>query len=313
MRVTGTPGSALPAAIEITAGGNNYITSGTVPSQITATGNVVLQIRALLPGPTPNATGGSVPTGQILTAITGVDTEVEICGGRFCGGADAEECEAFRSRYIERKQYHPRSNDTWIRRKLLEWPCVTRVCERTGSCCTCVEPCLNADCACRECGGDLHFYVMFDGTFDCGIAPSNIIADINTWLFGETPGYGQGQVDIGICGQLHVVMALPVYLIVDIEGCPTPSQQAEMTEQITDFFTTICPSQAVLSQQINVIVANIMGSSTNVSSRIEPVDPDQQGASTTPCGDLEPDCDYLPCLTDITFTGPTTTGIGGCS
>ncbi len=309
--LTGTPGAALPRRIEVIANGINYASVGTVPAAIDSLGTATLRVQALEPGPSGNA-AGNVTTGQLATAIPDVDRTLVVCGGQFCGGGLAEECEQFRTRYIARKQYQPRATAAWIKNKILEWPCATRVCERSGSCCVCPEPCTDPKCQCAGCGDSLDFYVMFDTSFPCGIAPSNIIDEINLWLFGERAGYGEGQVDIGVCGKLHTATALPVNIDIDIAGCPTPSQLTQIREDIRDFFTTLCPSQPVFSQQINLIVVNILGTvGFNIDARISPVTPNAATAEVSQCGDVEPACDYLACINEINISGPT--GTGACA
>lgn len=293
--LTGTPGSQLPSTIEIIAGGKNYRSTGTVPAQM-STGTVTIQVRAIEPGPDGNASG-NVTTGQLATAIVGVNREVTVCGGRFCGGAAAEGCEAFRSRYIERLTYKPRATSAWIKEKLLEWPCATRVCERLGACCP-------EDTPIEQCGDNLQFYVMFDGSFPCGIAPDNITADINKWMFGERQGYGQGQVEVGVCGSIHTAKPHLVNLNIDIDGCPTPSQQDQIKSDVADLFTTICPSQILRARQVELIVANVLGADVATFARFTSVTPNPAEATISTCGDVEPACDYLPCLNSLTFTGP---------
>lgn len=304
--LTGVVGSALPSTIEIQVNGNTYRSVGTVPAQM-STASITLRFQAVEPGPGGNLASDVVPTtGQLTTPIVGVDTEVIVCGGRFCGGKDAETCDQFRQRYIQRKTYQPRATSAWIQQKLLEWPCATRVCERAGACCDCGEDGL----ACG-CGEKLQYYVMFDQSFPCGIPPANVVADIQTWMFGERPGYGMGQVEVGICGSIHQPISFEVDLNVDIGGCPTPAQQQQMAAEIRDLFTTICPSVTLYSQQVEVIVANIMGPATAVQIRFTAVTPNNDQLRISPCGDLEPACDYLPCLRNLTFSGPAEL-MGGC-
>lgn len=304
--ITGDVDALLPSTIEILANGQTYRSTGTVPARLVS-GQATIQIRALQPGPGGNS-NGSAQSGTITTPIAGVDSAVTICGGRFCDGEDAETCEAFRTRYIARMAYKPRATAAWIHEKLLTWPCVTRVCAREGSCCSCDEG--EDGCGCLGCGDKLQFYVLFDNTFPCGIPPDNIVQDINLWMFGERPGYGQGQVDVGVCGSVHTPIAHLVNLNIDINGCPTPAQQSQIKEDVSDLFTTICPSTVLLARQVELIVANILGADVAVFARFESVNPDTTQAVITQCGDVEPACDYLPCLNELTFTGPQDTQSG---
>lgn len=310
--ITGTAGTTLPGRIEITASnGRNYVGVGTYPAAMPENGALTIRVQDTQPGAAGNA-AGTATTGQLATGAAGLDREVTICGGSFCGGADAEECEPFRTRYLARKQYQPRATQAWAMEKLLEWPCATRVVPRGGSCCSCDDGC-GGDCNCQTCGTKFDFYVMFDGSFACGIPPENVRADIEAWFFGEPKGFGQGQVEMGICGSIAQITPYLVDIDVDIEGCPTLSQVTEMREQITDLMTTLAPSQPFRGKQIELVVANIIGPEVNVGVRITPVTLDPAAAYISPCGDIEPNCDYLPCLRNLDFNNPSGTANGGCS
>lgn len=313
-RLTGTTGAAVPSSFEIDTDQGTYVSVGTVPLTIPANGEISVAIRALTPGPEMNA-DGEVLTGTLTTPAPGIDSEVAICGGQFCGGAAAETCEQFRKRYLDRLSYQPRATMAWIKQKLLEYPCATRVCVREGSCCRCNAEC--TECGCKNCGNQMQFYVMFDGVFPCGIPPYNVVEDITTWLFGEHQGYGEGQVEIGVCGQIYQPKPLKVNVVVDIVGCPSSSEKQIIEDQIVALFRRICPSVPFRVRQVELIAAVVLGAGTDVSVRFEIVGAEGQtgwvtvdGATVwvSQCGDIEPECDVLPCLNDITFTQPNTQG-----
>ena len=307
VKLSGTPGAAIPDPLEIATSAGNYVSVGRVPAFLFADGTAVVRVRALAPGPQYNASG-DVPTGTLLTPAVGINSEVEVCGGQFCGGADAEACEAFRQRYLRRLAYKPRATSAWIQEKLLEWPCATRVCTREGSCCRCEPDCGN--CGCAGCGDKLQFYVMFDA-FPCGIAPTNVIQDLNDWMFGTHQGYGEGQVEVGVCGAIFQPIPLYVNVLIDIAACPTIAQKSRIEQDIQDLFTQLCPSMPLRNKQIEVIIANIIGSDVNVGVQIEMIDATRDMAYQTGCGDVEPECDYLPCLNQIEFIAPRS-GAGNC-
>jgi hypothetical protein len=305
-KLFGVAGSPVPPSLEIQTSNGTYVSVGTVPLTIPSSGSTIIQIRSLAPGAQYNA-AGDVTTGTLTTPAPGIEPEVVICGGSFCGGAAAEDCEAFRKRYLERLAYQPKATMAWIQQKLMEWPCATRVCVREGSCCRCTAEC--GECGCNNCGNRMEFYVLFDGAFPCGIPPQHIVDDITTWLFGEHQGYGEGQVEIGVCGQIFTPIPLPINVIVDIEGCPSTAQKQLITDQITALFLRICPSKDLCPMQLEVIVANIIGPEINASVRFEVEG--YQGQSPPYPRDLvyvgcciEPECDVLPCLNTVTFTEP---------
>jgi hypothetical protein len=157
----------------------------------------------------------------------------------------------------------------------------------------------------------MEFYALFDDTFPCGIPPQHIVDDINEWVFGEHQGYGEGQVEIGVCGQIYVPIPLWLDVIIDIVGCPSASQKQIIEEQVRALFQRICPSMPLRIKQIDLIVASVMGADINSSARFsiigwEDTPPFYPRDLTwvTACGDLEPECDVLPCLNTVNFTNP---------
>jgi hypothetical protein len=298
-RLYGTIGASVPSSFEITTSQGVYVSVGTVPLTIPSGGSVIVQIRALVPGPQGNS-AGEVTTGTLTTPAPGINSDVEICGGSFCGGSAAEDCEQFRQRYLDRLAYHPTATMDWIKAKLLEYPCATRVCVREGACCKCSEEC--GDCGCKNCGNNLGFYVLFDG-FPCGIPPANVVEDIQKWLFGSPQGYGTGQVPIGVCGKIYAPVPLMVTVVIDIAGCPSSSQKQLIEEGIAALFNRICPSVPLTSKQLELIIASVIGADVNASVRFEVPDGTRDLAYVSACA-IEPECDVLPCLAEIRFSGP---------
>ncbi|MGY2987721.1 baseplate J/gp47 family protein [Bradyrhizobium sp. USDA 4508] len=310
-KLTGVSGSPVPSSLEISTSNGTYVSVGTVPLTIPDSGEIIIRIRALTPGPEMNS-AGTVASGTLTTSAPGIDGDVTICGGQFCGGAEAETCEQFRKRYLERLAYQPRATMAWIKQKLLEFPCATRVCVREGACCRCTPECGDCiDCGCKNCGTRMEFYVLFDDIFPCGIPPVNVVHDITTWLFGEHQGYGEGQVEIGVCGQIYAPVPLMVDVMIDIEGCPSSAQKQIIEDQIQALFRRICPSIPLRAKQLDLIVASVIGAEINTSTRFEvtgyqdAVPPYPQDlVYLTQCGDLEPECDVLPCLNSVVFVNP---------
>jgi hypothetical protein len=303
-RLTGTPHAPVPSSLEIQTEIGTFVSVGSVPLELSAEGSVIIRIRALSPGSNMNA-NGSVTSGTLVTPAPGINADVQICGGMFCGGAEEESCDEFRKRYIERLAYQPRATMAWIKQKFLEFPCSTRVCVREGSCCRCTAEC--GDCGCANCGNRMEFYVLFDGTFPCGIPPQHVVEDLTKWMFGEHQGYGEGQVEIGVCGSVFLPRALMVDVIIDIEGCPSTAQKQIIENYVRELFTRICPSMPFRVKQIELIIASVLGAEINASARFAPptdVNWPRADVWVTTCGDLEPECDVLPCLNQVTFVGP---------
>lgn len=310
IKLTGTPGADLPFRLEVVVtNGGNYVSVGSIPNELDATGSAVVRVRSITPGSVANSDGKFV-SGTLVTSIPNVDRTVIICGGNLCGGAEAEDCEAFRLRYIARRGYQPRATAAWMIDKLLEWPCATRVLQRAGSCCEC-EGCTECD-ECANCGNRLEFYVMFDGSFPCGIPTANIVEDINLWMFGERPGHGQGQMEIGVCGSIHLPIAVPVDIRIDTDGCPTASQIKQAETNVRELFALFAPSQEIKKLQVTLAVADVIGADKDIEIIFDIADADLAHLDTSQCGDLAPHCDYLPCLGSITWTAATALNRNGC-
>lgn len=321
LKLDGTPLAVLPTPLSFLVGGLEFVTASGVsqPLSLDDAGSAVIRVRASIPGDSGNITEA---TGTMTTAVANVNSIVEVCGGSFCNGADTEECEALRIRYMKRKQYQPRATMSWIQAKLLEWPCATRAILRGGSCCECgcsdqaaVLGSANTgceDCGCIECGGKMHFYVMFDNSFANGIPTNSVIKEIETWMFGEIQGYGTGQVEMGVCGRIVPINPVPVDVIVNIHDCPTASQLASVQTVVDEFFTTVEPSQPVSSNDLSATLSRTLGS-IDIDVRLElTTSTDGYGTVYGPRNDLskvystgcslEPDCDYMLVQNTLTVT-----------
>jgi hypothetical protein len=297
--LTGSPGSPVPPAFEVSTDLGIYVAVGTIPLSIPIAGTVNVRVRALQPGPEMNADGSKPIPGVLTTTAPGINPDVIICGDRFCGGTNAETCEELRKRFLNRLAYQPRATLAWVRDKILEYPCVTRVCIREGSC---FDDCVSG---CENCGDRMEFYVFFDGTFPCGIPPQYVIDEINIWLFGAHQGYGEGEVEIGICGKIYRPIGIEVDVVIDIVGCPTTAQKQVITDQIRALFLRVCPSMPLRAKQIELIAAAVIGVEINTAARFNLVNhSDNIYFEFSPCDDLLPKCDVMPCLRNIVFTGP---------
>jgi hypothetical protein len=301
VRITGTPGTALPDVIEVDIAGTNYTSEAVIYDVLPEDGQLTFRVRATEAGQQGNT---NLPaSGTLVTPIPGINNDVQVFGG-FCGGEDAETCEQFRSRYLARKQFAPRATQAWVEQKLMEWPCVTRVCIRGGTCCTLGT---NAGgCTCNCCGETLDYYVFMDNTFTCGIVPQCVLDEINTWMFGpdDQKGYGLGQVEVGVCGSVHPVTPAIINLTVSDYGCITNAQKNEIRERLAEFFLTLCPSTELNTNQVSAIVGSVIGYQNTYAVELEyepdaPVTDISLGIGS--CGVLEFDCDAVGCLGTVTF------------
>lgn len=297
--ITGVPGSALPAVLEINIDGDIYETVSTLPAVLPPDGRIIVRIRSTEAGSIGN---GTVPdSGTIVNVPEGIIPLVTILGGRFCGGEDAEGCEQFRSRYLRRLAFAPRATDEWIQQKLLEWPCVTRVCKRGPSCCT-----IDSENGCNCCGQALEYHVFMDNTFACGIPPQCVLDEINEWMFGpaEQRGYGVGQVEVGVCGEILPTTPVEVDVTISDYGCISNSAKTEIRSRMQEFFRTLCPSTELKIRQLDVIVAEVLGANNDFAVEIAVSDDDLVErigvGGCLDCG-VEMKCDVIACLRNVFF------------
>lgn len=331
VRLTGTAGTTLPVPLEFTVGALKFVTAvnANQPTSIGSDGTAVVRVRAVTPGASGNLV---LATGTLNTTIENVDRFVEVCGGSFCLGEDAEGTEAFRQRYLSRLKYQPRATLQWMQEKLLEWPCATRAVLRQGNCCTndcdpsgsvggaADQGC--ADCGCVDCGGKLHFYVMFDNSFENGIAPVTVIQEIEEWMFGSPQGFGLGQAEVGICGRIVQPTAVPVDVFVDIGDCPSSADLSLVDDMVAEFFSTVEPSTQVSTNALATTISRVLGGA-DVDVRFELADPsiayglgqpvdDTRHVYVTDCA-MEPDCDYMLVSRSTTITSTGSNATTGCN
>lgn len=302
VRITGTVGSLINGqALRFQFGNQIYETVSTTPDTLAAPGELTLRVAALNPGVVGNV---ALTNGTLITPVTGISSQVTVFGGTFCGGAEAEECEQFRSRYLARLQYQPRFTTEWLRQKALEWPCVTDVVDLGPNCCE-VDTQGNVVCPNR-----IEFYALFRNTFECGLAPQCIVDEMTDWLFGVDQGKGLGEAEFGICGAIRTATAVLINISVDGLSCATPSQVQAARERIQDFISRLPPATNLTIESIRFIILQIVGPDfyfdVNFNSPIEK----QPGLMFNACGDAIIDCDYKACLNDISLVNANVSASG---
>lgn len=296
VRLTGVGGTAMPNYMDVVLGSFTYRTVSQLPAVFPIVGSMVVRVRAIVPGPEAND-GPASGNGRTFAPIPGIDRTVVPCGQRFCGGTEAESCEAFRQRYINRLAYKPRAVDSWLQEKILEWPCATRVMPRGGECC---EDLVSEPCGCSNCTNTNEYYVFFDDSFECGVPDQTVIDEMDEWLFGSPKGRGMGQVEIGVCGKLYRATAVKLNVTITGLGCYTPAQVADAQLAISRVFKSAVPSTMFTVRALDIAVAQALGGNsdfeigltTDPSSYVDGKDP----ARYTQCGDFDAKCDQFPCL-----------------
>lgn len=305
--ITGTPGAVIPLPLDVQIEGQTYRATGSVPTVMPSSGSVPARVKAIVPGVEGNvAVTGAI--GTLVISAVGIDSDVVVSGNSFCGGSIDEDCEAFRQRYIEERTYRPRQTDAWLKNKMLEWPCVTRVVHREGNCCE-FQGTSGQNCGCNSCVNALEYYPLFDDTFTCGIPPECVINDMQDWLFGNPPGRGLGQAEIGVCGKLFAPVALMVNARIGGIDCATPAQVTQIREKITNLFRRAEPSKPFTVRSAEVLISQVLGGADGYFVSYELLSDD--GGALNACGDIDPLCDVLPCLNEIIIANASSTN-GNC-
>lgn len=299
IQLSGTASTVLPSTIEVTIANQQFVNAGPVPAQLNAQGRAVVRMRALEPGMEgnlPGNTGG----GSLSTPIPGVNNNFTIYGNQFCGGSEAEECEPFRTRYLERMRYKPNFSLDQIKETLKTWPCVTGVCERLGTCC--YDDDVQDWQGGIACGRPIRLYALFDGIFPFGAAPQDQIHELNEWLFGVVQGVGQGKAPWGVTGTVYNFVG--GYIDIDIDGmaCSSPATTNEIRARIEEYVERICPSQILYKRDIEAIISQLTAGTGNYEVLFNSAS--DRITIDIGCGDAIPECDVRIALRNLRFTNP---------
>lgn len=301
VKLTGTAGTAIPQDIQIEINGQTYTSAQVVPAVIGNDGVTYLYVEAVKPGTENQPTATS---GTITDPPAGINETVDVMGN-FCGASDAETCEQLRSRYLEYLRYSPTAGINWILEKAGEWPCASAV-YNAKEYCKDDNNCRPGQVDACECANTLELYMMFQGTFPCGLAPDCIIDEANRWLFGQPQGYGNGQLPFGVCGRIRYTR--PVFAEIRLSGaaCLTGAQIKEIQNTLTDYIANLPPSATLYLQELRMLIYQI-APQQRIGLTIIPYT-DGEGNETGDhlkidrCGDGVPDCDYKICLQSFSFT-----------
>lgn len=301
VKITGVAGTAVPVNITFTFGNNVYIPAGSLPAVIPPSGEATISVIAMVPGTAGNTI---VSPGTASNIVEGINSEVTAYG-QFCNGSPEETCEQFRTRYIDRLKYKPSATFSWIKEKLLEYPCVTDVCELGSECCE-LDAVGNPVCP-----DFIRLTVMFRGTFDCGLAPDCVIDELNDWLFGNPRGYGAGQMPFGLCGEVMYTKPSYVDIVIDGLGCETAINQTEVSSRIEDFVSRVCPGESIKIVQLETIIAQVVGNvgTFRVSALVSDV-VGNEGINIDNCGNMTVECAHKICLNEIRLVNLTKSTAG---
>ncbi len=285
--ITGRSDTAIPRDLQFAVDDNVYAIDNTTiyPAVMPGAGEVTVRVTAETPGESGNIIAGT-RTGTITNPPAGLDTTITIAGGNFCGGSKAEDCEAFRQRYLERMKFKPRFDLARIEQDLLEYPCATRVCRRTCTCCPEI--------------GLLEYYVFFDNTFDHGVPPPEIADDISNWYFGTPVGAGRGRAEWGIVGGIFV----PSVEVMDINlrgvPCLADNPSEVLRQRLAGVFDNFCPGDPICPSAFISVATQLLGETAGCNMSVDMVlrsDPDGLAL----CDYYEPGCDVALVAGNVTI------------
>lgn len=303
IRVTGDAGTVIPSTISFDFGGSMYVPAGPVPSQMPDEGFAVIRAQAVEPGPGKNMAANTI--GTLVGGAGALDAEVMVYG-RFCGGAVAEGCEQFRSRYLQRIASKTNYGLEWVKEQVLSWPCVTGVCVREGVCC---DPADEAGPI--RCNTEIRLYAIFDNTFECGMPPQCVVDEMTDAIFGTPQGLGTGLAEWGMFGRIYTATPVNIGIVVSGLSCNTPTQSALIKQRILDFTSKVCPSTPIRADDLRMIVAQILGTTKGFSIFFD-IPEGTVGVETNYCGDAVPSCDYKICVDDVQLIGQSLVSGGTC-
>lgn len=302
VRISGNAGSPINGQqLRFQFGNQVYETISVTPDEMPANGEFTLRVSATQPGVIGNQ---AITNGTMISPVPGVSSQVTVFGGQFCGGAEAEECEQFRSRYLRRLEYQPRFVVEYLRSLAAGWPCVTDIVDLGPNCCE-VDTEGNAICPNR-----IEFYALFRNTFPCGLAPQCVVDEMTDWLFGSPQGKGLGQAEFGICGRIRTATAVMLNVAIDGLSCATVSQSQEARRRIQDFISRLPPATNLTIESLRFIILQIVGPDFYFDLNITSAVADQDGLNFSPCGDAVIDCDFKACLNDINLVNANVSASG---
>ena len=286
VKLTGTPGARLSPGIAVQFEDAVYRVdpTSTVPAQMPDTGQVILRMVSDTPGPLGSAGSALTTSGRIISPLTGIAQAVEIYGGRFCNGRDAETGEEFRVRVLQRLSHGWRANLAGVTGDLLEYPCVTRVLPR--------------DCECCTERGRLDLFVFMDDTFANGIPPQLTLDEMTDWYFGRPQGFGLALADIGQEGRFYAAKPVRVNITVSNLPCTSPAQMEEVRQRIVAMMAGLTPGHELCRRMIDACVIQTLGYVCGFDVAMVP--------ATAPLTDPEsykPACDELPVAGTIHIMG----------
>lgn len=286
VKLSGTPGASINPAFTVQFGDVVYkVDAGaTVPSTMPDVGYTVVRMIAQTAGEVGNGLTVGASTGTLGAPMAGISNTVEIYGGEFCSGREAEDCETFRTRVLARfaKPHRTRLDD--ITDDLRDWPCVTRAMLRSCSCCA--EK------------GRLDMFVFMDDSFEHGIPPQAVLDDMTAWYFGSPQGFGKGVADYGMEGQFYAATTVPVQLTISNLPCSSQAQVEDIRYRIGLLFADLAPGAEICRRMIDAIVIQVIG--FNCEYDVVMV---VEGRTLSDPTSFVPECDELPIIGSLKIIG----------
>jgi Baseplate J-like protein len=254
--ITGVPGTPISTGMRfIGESSREYKLDPAVlwnPAVIDVNGGAVLRVVSTLGGSQFNLATGSTLT--VSTTFPGIDLAATVVGvNGLQGGTDDETCEQLRRRVIAAEQAGVvTTNSRWYTQEAALFPGVSRVClDACEGCCD---------------SSNIVLYPFFEDVYGTpttapyGVPPGDVLEEMTNWMFGDSPGKGEGLAPVGITGQFAA--ALPTYLDITMccyEGCPPGA--AENVEAALQAFVwaQYCVGSKICLEQLKSVAYQTVG------------------------------------------------------
>ena len=217
-KLTGVPGTPVPPSLEIRPRIGTFVSVGTVPLTIPDSGEIIIRIRSLAPGPEMNA-DGNVTTGTLTTPAPGIDAEVAICGGQFCGGAEAETARNF-ANAIWSAWPISQGDDGVDQAEAAGVSCATRVCVREGRAAAANRG-VQRIAAARTAATGWSFTCCSTASFLAAFLRRTLSMTSLTGCLASTKATARARSRSASAARSYAPIPLMVNVFIDIEGCPS--------------------------------------------------------------------------------------------
>src|SRR5262245_60942391 len=264
------------------------------PVHLDANGGAVIRVTADLPGGLFNLPMGAALTTSAVT--TGIDIDATVVGNGIQGGTDNESCEELRTRVLAAEASGILSTTVeWYIAQTMRYPGVTRVCTDGGECCC--DP------------TNLILYPFMEGVYgtlnppeeNYGIPPSDVIAEMNHWMWGINKGKGEGLAPVGVLGRFACAQPVRVHVTAHcFRGCDNIAV-SRIIDALNPFMrATYCTGAKICKEEFKCVIYRAIGERcfSDVTFAFDP----PEAIRRIDDGYIVVECGWIPVLGDVFVT-----------